>query len=166
MVGIGCCFRWSHRPRLDGKHIGLTLRTNQKECPPWEELGGFNCSGKPNTIEYNTQHESAQHRNRRVNDQLGLVPLYVFIGSGKHRQMPHSIILDKGCLMNYTKALAEDKPNAFFSSFFFFFILFSTERECDYATSLPGKLCSLSSSSVKWHYLICDSWLKCFSVVL
>lgn len=31
VAGIGCCFRWNHRPRLDGKHVSLTLRTNQKK---------------------------------------------------------------------------------------------------------------------------------------
>lgn len=122
----------------------------KEACPPWH----LNCSVKSNPVGDNRQRESAQSINRRVNDQLDLVPLYVFIGSWKHWQMPYTIILDKGCLMNYTKALAEDKPNTFFP-----FLSCSPlkEPECDYATSLPGKLCSLSSSSVKWHYLICDS---------
>lgn len=92
----------------------------KEACPPWH----LNYSVKSNPVGDNRQRESAQSINRRVNDQLGLVPLYVFIGSWKHWQMPYTIILDKGCLMNYTKALAEDKPNTFFP----FFILFSTER--------------------------------------
>lgn len=159
VVGIECCFRWNHSPPLDGKHVSLTLRASQKKyvlhgtsVAQWSQIQ----SG----IIDNVNHSRAL---MRVNDQLGLVPFYVFTGSWKHWQMPYTIILDKGCLMNYTKALAEDKPNTFF-----LFLSCSPlkEPECDYATSFPGKLCSLSSSSVKWHYLICDSWLKCFSVVL
>lgn len=132
---------------------------------PWEELRGFNCPMKPNPVSYYRHQESAQSINRGVNDLMDLVPLHIFIGSWKHQEMPWTIISDQVCLMSYTATQRLQQKISHIYVFLFSPVLHLNSPNVNiYATSLPKKLCSLSSNSVKWYYLLSDSWLTCSSV--